>query len=289
MSGSVAGQRQVVATNDDGIDSGGLHVLARTLTAAGFVVVVVAPDSNMSGVSRSATYRDPVILEARESDIADRVYACLGSPVDCVRVALLSDVAPDADLVISGINSGPNLGDDTLSSGTVGAAIEAALLGVPAFAISQQPHPNHFHIVDTQERTTEYETAAKVAAAFASAVCAARAPERAILNVNVPAAPDGTVALTRLGRRYYARGSLTPVDRDGVRGYLTFGDPEGPPPPYEHEVGTDFAAITEGLISATPISYAWHQQDGWSAVLEWCEAVCRRVEALLPESLLGAG
>src|ERR671935_128977 len=102
---------RIVLTNDDGVMADGLRALHRALLARGLDVVVVAPTENRSGVARNATYGSPVSVTPVDGD--DLVLACSGTPVDCVRAALLGDIAPDASLVVSGINHGANLGDDT--------------------------------------------------------------------------------------------------------------------------------------------------------------------------------
>ncbi len=158
---------KIVLTNDDGVMADGLRALHRALVARGLDVVVVAPTDNRSGVSRNATYSDPVSVTPVEGD--ESILACSGTPVDCVRAALLGDIAPDAALVLSGMNHGANLGDDILNSGTVGAAIEGALLGVPAIAVSQHSHPGFFHILDALDQSTPvYDETADIGALFAA-------------------------------------------------------------------------------------------------------------------------
>jgi 5'-nucleotidase len=280
---------RIVLTNDDGIAAEGLHTLTRAIATTAVPAAVVAPAENRSGVGRYASYGRPVALEplAEVGEIAH--FSCSGMPVDCVRVALLGHLAPAAELVVSGINHGPNLGDDTLNSGTVGAAIEAALLGVPGLAVSQQHFEGDFHILDSFDQTTPvYETTAAIAALFAQEMLARPAPERVAINVNVPAAVrEPKVEVTRLGRRFYEPGSVVAAERDGVHGYLTYGQRGGPPPPFEDAPGTDFAALAAGRVSATPISLAWHREDGEGAALGWASEVCAAVEGRLEGAALG--
>ncbi len=280
---------RVVLTNDDGIAAEGLHTLTRAVAAAALPAVVVAPAENRSGVARHAFYGRPVTIETLAAADGVGHFACGGMPVDCVRVALLGDTAPDAELVVSGINHGPNLGDDTLNSGTVGAAVEGALLGVSGLAVSQQHFDDDFHILDSFDQTTPvYETTATIAAIFAEEMLARPGPERAVINVNVPATlRERRIELTRLGRRFYAPGSVFAGERDGVRGLFTYGRRGGPPPPFEDAPGTDFAALRAGRVSATPISFAWHREDGAAAVLEWASAVCAAVERRLESAAIG--
>lgn len=271
---------RIVLTNDDGIAAEGLHTLTRAIGAAGLPAVVVAPAENRSGVARNASYGRPVTIDALAAADGIAHFACGGMPVDCVRVALLGETAPEAELVVSGINHGPNLGDDTLNSGTVGAAIEGALLGAAGLAVSQQHFDDDFHILDSFDQTTPvYETTAAIAALFAEEMLSRPAPERAVINVNVPATlRERRVELTRRGRRFYEPGSVFAGERDGVRGLFTYGRRGGPPPPFEDAPGTDFAALRAGRVSATPISFAWHEQGGAGAAGEWATEVCAAVE-----------
>lgn len=279
---------RIVLTNDDGIAAEGLHAVTRAIAATEVPAVVVAPAENRSGVGRHAFYGRPVTLEPLAEAGGIPHFSCSGMPVDCVRVALLGKTAPEAGIVVSGINHGPNLGDDTLNSGTVGAAIEGALLGVPGLAVSQQHYEGHFHILDSFDPTTPvYDTTAEISAMFAIEMLGSEAPERAVLNVNVPAElRSPRVEVTRLGRRFYEPGSVVTAERDGVRGFLTYGERNGPPPPYEDEAGTDFAALEAGHVSATPLSFAWHRDDA-EELERWGAKVCEAVESRLQASSIG--
>lgn len=273
---------RVVVTNDDGIAAEGLHALVRAIPPD-LAAVVVAPAQNHSGVGRQASYGRPVTLEPLAEVGETAQFVCSGTPVDCVRVALLGRTAPDAELVVAGINHGPNLGDDALSSGTVGAAVEGALLGIPGLAVSQQHFDGDFHILDSFDQTTPvYATTATVAATFALEMLARPAPERVLVNVNVPATVrELRVELTRFGRRFYASDSAVTIEQGGVRGHLTFGRRGDPPPPFEDGPGTDFAAVRAGRISATPVSLAWHLDDGQRQACVWAAEICAGVESRL--------
>lgn len=280
---------RVVLTNDDGIAAAGLHTLTRALAATGVPGVVVAPAENRSGVSRAASYGRPVALEPLADNDGIGHFSSSGTPVDCVRVALLGETAPAAELVVSGINHGPNLGDDTLNSGTVGAAIEGALLGAMGLAISQQHFDDDFHILSSFDQTTPvYGTTAAIGAIFATEMLARPGPERTVVNVNVPATlRERRVEVTRLGRRFYQPGSAFAGERDGVHGLFTYGVRGGPPPPFEDAPGTDFAALAAGRVSATPISLAWHREDGGATAAEWAREICAAVEARLEGVAVG--
>jgi 5'-nucleotidase len=277
---------RIVITNDDGIDANGLRTLVRAVADASLDAVVVAPTVNRSGVSRSATYGSAVMVEEAGEIHGVPAFACHGSPVDCVRSALMGELAPAAELVLSGINHGPNLGDDSLNSGTVGAAVEGALLGVSAIAVSQQTSPGRFHILDALDQATPvYDETARIAALIAARVLEHRGPDRAVLNVNAPVPiSDHRIEVTRLGRRFYARRSIRPVEVDGVEGYLTFGERDGPAPPFEVDPGTDFGALAAGHVSLTPLSYAWHDEAERGAATEWAQLVARASEVENPES-----
>lgn len=278
---------RIVISNDDGIGAEGLHALTRAIGRAGLPAVVVAPAQNESGVSRLATYGRPVSVEHVSEVEGIQHYACHGTPIDCVRTALLGDVAPKAELVVSGINHGPNLGDDMLNSGTVAAASEGALLGAGGLALSQQYFDHHFHILDAFDQATPvYDATADVGALFTAAMLDNPGPNRAFLNVNVPAnIRDGRIAITRRGRRYYDRGGVPRVERDGVSGYLTFGERDGPPPRFEDDEGTDFGALRQFRVSVTPVSYAWHEARAFEVARDWAGLICSIVEPKLSKQL----
>lgn len=245
----------IVLTNDDGINAPGLQTLKKALRDAGHRVAVVAPATNQSGISRAATYHNAV--RVRRVSRIELDFAVVGTPVDCVRVALIGQVVPDATLVISGINHGANLGDDIYNSGTVGAAIEAAIHGVPAMAISQQSHPGHFNILDALDQTPlDYRATARLGAVIASRLLENPPEGRCVLNVNTPATVASELEVTRLGARTYERRSLLPVGTSkDTEFYLIYGAPEDPQPGYDGTPGTDFAAVAAGRVAMTAVSY----------------------------------
>lgn len=271
----------IVLTNDDGINAPGIQRMKTTLREAGHDVVVVAPAANQSGVSRAATYANAV--RVRRVSRTDRDYAVQGTPVDCVRAALVGQLVPDADLVISGINHGANLGDDIYNSGTVGAAIEAAILGVPAMAISQQSHPGHFHILDALDQSALiYDATAEVGALVAAAILEDPPAGRCVVNVNTPATSTyAGVSVSRLGARRYGRGSSQPLgSTQDTDFYLIYGAPEDDAPPYDGSPGTDFAALEDGSVSLSALSYE-HAETS-SPFGEWAQRLADRVSADLP-------
>src|SRR5438045_2764053 len=163
---------RILVTNDDGYRSAGIHALAAALGELG-EVTIVAPTTEASAIGHALTLRRPLRLEA----IDDRVFAVDGTPTDCVNVAVTHVFNGLPDLVVSGINKGWNLGDDITYSGTVAGALEAALLGIPALAVS----------LKSTRAEYEFGPAARAAAAIAEAMLRRPLPSRTFLNVNVPA------------------------------------------------------------------------------------------------------
>ena len=247
----VNGTIHVLVTNDDGVMAEGLIALRSALLELGVQVTVIAPDGNRSGMARAISFDRPVTLSAAGGTERDRIFATTGTPVDCVRLGLLSDVVPAVDVVASGINHGLNVGDDVTYSGTFGAALEAAILGVPGVAISQQADDGSFRFNDSV-LTVNFRHAHR-AAEIVLAVSQHAPPERTALNINLPAG-DGTprIALTRPGRRTYARGLVRAVAVGGDDpSFYPYGLPHDPAPPFDDSPGTDFAALTARQISVS--------------------------------------
>jgi 5'-nucleotidase len=180
------------------------------------------------------------------------VYACTGSPVDCVRVGLLSGLVEPVDLVASGINHGLNVGDDTTYSGTVGAALEAAMLGTPAIALSQQGDDGGYRFNDSV-LSISFRLAPE-AARIALAVARRPPPPRTVLNVNLPSG-DGEpprVLLTRPGRRHFTADVVKPASGPGEeQAFYPYGLPADPAPAFDDGPGTDFAALQAGCVSVS--------------------------------------
>src|SRR5437870_9603751 len=163
--------RRILVTNDDGYRSGGLRALAEALAPLG-EVTIVTPVEEASAIGHALTLRRPLRLET----IAERVFAVDGTPTDCVNLAITHVLRGLPDLVVSGINKGWNLGDDVTYSGTVAAALEAALLGVPSIAVSLRQTRGDY----------DFSHAAHAAATFAEAILRRPLPPRTFLNINVP-------------------------------------------------------------------------------------------------------
>ncbi|MGD9696006.1 MAG: 5'/3'-nucleotidase SurE [Thermoleophilia bacterium] len=248
----------ILVTNDDGVDSPGLLALKRALEPYG-EVAVIAPDSNRSAIGRGITIHDPLHVE--EVTLADGspALATDGTPVDCVRLAALGLAGPPPDMVVSGINMGFNLGDDVTYSGTVAAALEGLLLGLPAIAVSCQssdPQAGQWY-----GDAYDFRASAAFAARLVPIVRRERFPRDVVLNVNAPGlAPDAIAGarVTRLGRRLYSD-ALVLRSRDGARrSYTIYGEPLAHP----DEDGTDIAAVAAGEISVTPLHFDLTDMDG---------------------------
>jgi 5'-nucleotidase len=243
---------RVLLTNDDGIHAEGLQTLRRALAALEDVVLaVIAPDANMSATARSITTRRPLWVTEVPFDDGTQGYSCDGTPVDCVRLASLGLVDGfEPDLVVAGINHGSNLGDDITYSGTVAAALEGVVLGVPSIAVSQQSQAREmdFRLGDA----FDFDTAAAFAARVIDRIDDVPLPEGTLLNINVPAGAATSVEVTRLGKRIY-RDALQLVDSEGEtrRRFRVYGDS----PVHDDEEGTDLAAIAAGRIAVTPLHF----------------------------------
>jgi 5'-nucleotidase len=241
---------RVLLTNDDGIRANGLDELRRALLdVPGVELSVVAPASNQSATARSITTRRP--LEVEEIDFGDGTlgYAADGTPVDCVRLAALGLVGGAPELIVSGINHGSNLGDDITYSGTVAAAFEGVILGVPGIAVSQQSMAREMDFRLGHE--FEFGEAAAFTARLVQELESVPLPEGTLLNVNCPAGDARGARATKLGRRIYRDRLQLRDEVDGRRVYQIYGDD----PSYHAEDGTDFAAVADGLIAVTPLHF----------------------------------
>jgi 5'-nucleotidase len=254
---------RVLLTNDDGIEAAGLQALRSALLAVdGIELAVIAPDGNRSAMARSITTRRP--LWVQEVDFADGTvgYATDGTPVDCVRLANLGLVKGfEAELVVSGINHGSNLGDDITYSGTVAAALEAIVLGLPGIAVSQQSSARELDF--RVGPGFDFTAAASFTARLVAELETTPLPAGTLLNVNVPGAPPEGVEVARLGKRVY-QDELSLVDEDGAerRLYKIYGEAA----PGRNEAGTDLAAVAEGRIAVTPVHFDLTDREGMSVL-----------------------
>jgi 5'-nucleotidase len=247
---------KVLLTNDDGIQATGLNAMRRALLELPEIeLAVIAPDANRSATARSITTRTPLWVEELTFEDGSTGFATDGTPVDCVRFADLGLVGFVPELIVSGINHGANLGDDITYSGTVAAALEGAVLGVPAIAVSQQSTRREMDFRFGREFNFD-------AAARFTARLVAMLPERPIspgtlININCPAVPLEELAgacVTRLGKRVYRdKLELEEEDETGKprKRYRIYGME----PSYHADEGTDFAAIDADMISVTPLHF----------------------------------
>lgn len=226
----------ILVSNDDGISSAGLQALVEALEGLD-EVWVVAPDRNQSAVSHALTLHRPLRIEP----VGERRFAVDGTPTDCINLALNAILPERPRLVVSGINHGANLGDDVTYSGTVSAAMEATLLGVPGIAVS---------LVGTDE--FDFTAAASFSRALAVVVLEHGLPPDTLLNVNVPPGRANEIkghVLTRQGKRRYSDVIVEKIDPRGKKYYWIGGGEMK----VEAGEGTDFAAIHAGYISVTPL------------------------------------
>ena len=241
---------RVLLTNDDGIQASGLAAMRRALLAVpGVELSVIAPDSNRSATARSITTREPLWVE--EIDFGDGTvgYATDGTPVDCVRFAALGLVGQEPELIVSGINHGSNLGDDITYSGTVAAALEGVVLGVPAIAVSQQSLRREMDF--RLGEGFDFDEGAAFAARMVEEIDEVPLPVGTLLNVNCPAGKAHGARACRLGKRIYRDRLELDEEREGRRRFRIYGDDPG----YREESDTDFAAVAGGLIAVTPLHF----------------------------------
>ena len=241
---------RILLTNDDGIGAQGLQTLRRHLRMIeGVKLDVIAPDSNRSASARSITTRSPLSVQEINFEDGDLGHATDGTPVDCVRFADVGLLGEKPDLIVSGINHGLNLGDDVTYSGTVAAAFEGIVLGLPAIAVSQQSDNGEMGY--TAQRHYDFELAAAFTAATVAELVDHPMPEGTLLNINVPGGAPTEVAVTRLGKRLY-KDELQKVEKDEENGrtlYRIYGYEPG----HDDEPGTDIGAIARDKISVTPL------------------------------------
>ncbi len=234
----------ILVTNDDGITAPGLLALAQKMRTIG-EVSILAPDRNWSGGGHVKTLDRP--LRIKEVQLADGSfgYASDGAPSDCVALALLGFIEKKFDLVVSGINPMPNLGHDVTYSGTVTAAMEAVIWGIPGIAFSLDSKENHLSLIN-------YETAAQVAGMVVQNFAEHKLPRGILLNVNIPFLRSNKIKgfhATRLGLRVYRDRLDKRLDPRGRPYYWIGGDsPTGIP-----EEDTDVGALSEGYVTITPL------------------------------------
>jgi 5'-nucleotidase len=234
----------ILVTNDDGVTAPGLLALAQAMRPFGDIKIL-APDRNWSASGHVKTLDRPLRVKEVKLDDGSHAWASDGAPSDCVALALLGFFDEKFDLVVSGINPMPNLGHDVTYSGTVTAAMEAIIWGIPAIAFS-------LGSVENELAVSDYQPTAHVAQEIVSSAMEHSFPVGTLLNVNVPMLPEDQIKgyqTTRLGLRVYRDRLDRRVDPRGRPYYWIGGDtPSGTP-----EEGSDIGALTEGYVSITPL------------------------------------
>ena len=228
---------KILISNDDGINSEGLHVLADSLRDLG-EIFIVAPDREQSAASHALSLHNPLRID----EISENIFSVDGTPTDCINLAvngILKDKRPD--IVISGINKGENLGDDITYSGTVSAAMEGTLLGIPSIAVSIASRKNF-----------DFDTASYYALIIAKYVIDKSLPPGTLLNVNVPNLPKSKIKgikVTTQGKRVYGEPIVEKIDPRGRKYYWIGGDELR----FLNIKDSDLVAVTQGFVSVTPI------------------------------------
>ncbi len=245
---------RILLSNDDGYMAPGLRQLAETL-AQRAEIIVVAPERDQSGSSNSLTLRRPL----RVQNAANGFYYVDGTPTDCVHLAITGLMRDEPDMVIAGINSGANLGDDLLYSGTVAAAMEGRFLGFPALAVSL-----------AGGRLEHYPTAAMVVVRILEMLADNPLARDTILNINVPDVPIEKVngfRATRLGNRHKSEPVIKSRDPQGRTIYWV-GPPGGE---QDSGPGTDFDAVRRDFVSVTPLTVDLTRYDTMEQIGHWVE------------------
>ena len=248
---------KILLSNDDGYRAEGLRCLKEALAGVA-PLTLVAPDRNRSGSSHSLTLDVPLRVQQAEPDTW---YVINGTPTDCVHLAITGLFEHEFDMVVSGVNDGPNLGDDVLYSGTVAAAIEGRFLGLPTIAMS---------LVPVSGNCTHYRTGGRVARELVLRLLAKPLHRSMILNVNVPDLPYEELRgfeVTRLGNRHRAEAAVSSLDPRGRRIYWVgaagAGQDAGP--------GTDFHAVANGFVSVTPLQVDLTRHAALDSLRDWLQ------------------
>ena len=234
---------QILLTNDDGIYAPGIAALKHHINGLGHITIV-APDIEQSGVGHSITFSHPLRIRPVYLNNEFIGHGVNGSPADCVKLAICEIMKEKPDLVISGINMGSNVGIHILYSGTVAAAVEAAIMGFTSIAIS-------FEISD---KYADVHSAAKVARTIIERITKHKLPKGSLLNVNIPSLPPDRIKGIKITRQFaqdFRETFAKRIDPSGRDYYWLIGTDKTT----HHEEGTDISAINEGYISITPLRY----------------------------------
>ena len=238
----------ILVTNDDGVFAPGLAALALALAPLGDVYVV-SPDREQSTVGHALTLHRPL----RVDRVGEKRFSVNGTPSDCVNLAVLGLLPAEPRLVVSGINHGSNLGDDVTYSGTVSAAMEGTLLGVPSIAVSLAAPEQSF------------EEAARIARLIAMRTLVEGLPPKTLLNVNVPGGRPKGIRFTRLGHRVYKEKAVEEKDPRG-KTYYWIG---AGPPLWDNREATDIIAVQDGYASVTPLHLDLTHYEALQRLAQW--------------------
>jgi len=257
----------IILTNDDGVGAPGLAALVRAFgDRYGERIVVVAPSGDRSAIGHGTTIHSEVRVDCLTGDAFGggvEAYAVGGTPVDCVKLAVQLLVPQPVALVVAGVNNGYNLGTDVFYSGTVSAAVEAAILGLPGLAVSTGRRGDALN---------RFADAADASVRLSELILRKPLPARTLLNLNVPAAgqgelPPADICLCRLGERNYKNAYHLARGSGASRYYVLAGEDLDEP----GEPGTDIAAVRCGLISISPIHLDRTDHAVLAALEEWLE------------------
>jgi 5'-nucleotidase len=225
---------RILVTNDDGVNSEGIRILANALAPLG-EITIVAPIQEASAIGHALTLRRPLRIET----VAPKIYAIDGTPTDCVNIAITHILKAKPDLIVSGINKGWNLGDDVTYSGTVSGALEGALLLIPSIAVS----------AERVKDDAEWEPSAKAAATVAQAVLDYGMPKFTLLNINVPTGANKGFRVTAQAKRNHITVVSERMDpRHRPYYWIEEGTNE-----WEPHDRSDYQAVRDGYISITPL------------------------------------
>ncbi|MGB0731493.1 MAG: 5'/3'-nucleotidase SurE [Miltoncostaeaceae bacterium] len=254
---------RILVTNDDGVHAPGILALRQAVDHLG-KVFVIAPDANRSAIARGITIHDPLVVDDVHMADGFPAHAVGGTPVDCVRLGALGLIGDPPDVVVSGANLGLNLGDDVTYSGTVAAALEGVMLGIPAIAVSQDalgggsgPGPEY-----------DFQAVTAFAAKLVPLACEEKFPRHVIFNVNGPGVPPAELAgarVTRLGRRVYDDSLVLEGTRGTSRHFRIYGEPMS----HDMQPGTDLSAIDDNLLSVTPLHFDLTDLEGMDRMARW--------------------
>lgn len=238
---------RILVTNDDGYRSAGIHALAGALREIGDVTIV-APVTEASAMGHALTLRRPLRLEVMDA----RVFAVDGTPTDCVNIAVTHVFSGMPDLVVSGINTGWNIGDDVTYSGTVAGALEGALLGIPSISVSLSRTRGDY----------DFQHAARAAAVMAGAILRQPLPSRTFLNINVPKGQPKGYRVTVQAKRNHV---TSVAERHDPKGHPYYWIEEGQNDWQPHD-RSDYQAVRDGYVSITPLHPDLTAHDALAAV-----------------------